>query len=136
MAIAKKHKRTLVYGDSTYYWWVKRDDDYDRPVLHIASEDKGLIVLYPTEQNGERRYLVSIGRVFKNRTTSGCWQRYRMTKLDAGREQDAGQHTAKADERVSEDFPVTPGFVASLLGWCLDEGDAESVTWNGRDIWL
>ena len=75
MAIAKKHKRTLVYGDSTYYWWVKRDDDYDRPVLHIASEDKGLIVLYPTEQHGERQYLVSIGRVFKNRTTSGCWQR-------------------------------------------------------------
>ena len=84
MAIAKKHKRTLIYGDSTYYWWVKRDDDYDRPVLHIASEDKGLIVLYPTEQHGERRYLVSIGRVFKNRTTSGCWQRYRIPELGAG----------------------------------------------------
>ena len=93
-------------------------------------------MLYPTEQNGERRYLVSIGRVFKNRTTSGCWQRYRIPKLDAGREPDAGQDTEKADEPVMEAFPVTPGFVASLLGWCLDEGDAESVTWNGRDIWL
>lgn len=129
MGIAKRHKRRLVFRDNSYYWWVKRDDDFAKPVLHIASEDKKLIVLYPPGQPEGQKYMVSIGREFKGRPMDGCWHRYRIP---------GGLWDGDKDDRKAavEDFPVTPGFVVRILEWCLDEGEAEAVMWDGRDFWL
>lgn len=121
MAVAKKHRRKIVCRDGVYYWWVREADTCSKMILSIVSDDKRLMILYPLGQPTESRYLVSVGRIFKGKATNGCWKRYRFWELEGiGPKQEA----------------VTPGMAARILEWCLSEGEADEVTWDGRDYWL
>lgn len=48
--ISEKGKRKLIYKDQLFYWFVKLDEDYDMPYLHIISEDKQLCLVYRVNQ--------------------------------------------------------------------------------------
>lgn len=115
MAVASKRRRKLMYLDQLYFWYVKGDYDFcDRPVLHIISSDKKLILAYPL--HAQTPYVVSKGMLFQKYPATGSWKRYLSP--------------------LKEVFPVTPKFVIDILSWAIAENDAMSVDWNRNDIWL
>lgn len=75
MAVASKRRRKLMYLDQLYFWYVKGDYDFcDRPVLHIISSDKKLILAYPL--HAQTPYVVSKGMLFQKYPATGSWKRY------------------------------------------------------------
>lgn len=88
MAVRSKSRRKLVCGGKKYVWYVLAGDrDYwtrvaeggsgwawETPFLHIISEDKALVLTIPL--NAPKAYVVSKGRVFQGKKTSGCWEKY------------------------------------------------------------
>ena len=110
MGISKKGKRTITYQDKEYVWWVKQEEEYcDETWLTVASADKGLMLFYRVGEGDF--FVVSKGRVFQGRETSGKWESYwypfgkRMPPM-----------------------VITPGFVQELLAWAVDGRDAEPVS--------
>ncbi len=125
MGIAKKHRRRLVCHDDIYYWWVNPREDPGFPVLHICSEDKKTVLRYPLEQPAGKWYILS-ERCGKNkREPDGRWHRYSVPDM-----------SERPGANLSGRASVTPGFVAELLGWFLEDEWAEEVAWDGQVYWL
>lgn len=50
MGISKKGKRTIIYQEKEYVWWVRQEVEYqDAPWLTVASSDKSLVLSYRVE---------------------------------------------------------------------------------------
>lgn len=112
MGISKKGKRTITYQDKKYVWWVREEEECcNETWLTVASEDKSLILSYRV---GECDFFViSKGRVFQGRETSGRWERYWYPFQDR-----------------TPPMVITPGFVRELLAWAVDGWGAERVLWK------
>lgn len=110
MAISKKQKRTILYHEKEYVWWVRENEkDCDAPWLTIASPDKSLILSYRVE--GGDFFVVSKGKVFQGRETSGKWEYYWYP---------FGKRTPP--------LVITPGFVRELIAWAVDGRGAELIS--------
>lgn len=96
MAVRKKGRRKIACGGRNYVWYV--DIDYDSPLylLHILSEDKKIILIYPIGGN----YIVSQGRIFQGVEYS-YWRRF-LLPFDSTE-------------------CITPGFVAKIIDWANSE---------------
>ncbi len=113
MSVRKQKRRKITCNDKEYIWYIKPDEDcFDKFVLHIISDDKRLIILYVINSD----YIVSIGREFQSRKSSGRWERYKLPF-----------------EKIQF---VTPKFVSQLIEWAENGKSADSVSWNGSNIWL
>ncbi len=119
MGVRRKSRRKLVCGGREYVWYVLTGDhdywqrvysnDWESAFLHIISADKSLVLTIPL--NAPRPYAVSKGRIFQGKPANGHWGRY---LLPFG--------IPKA---------VTPRFVADVVKWATDSGDAVSQDWGG-----
>ena len=106
MGVSKKGKRKLVHRNVEYYWYMKITDDwmyaYNKPQLHIVSEDKKLLISYQPKQQNENPFLLLKGENIPGVTEPlRSWRRVKVPEW-------------KDDE-------ITPGFVSALLDWCYDE---------------
>ncbi len=100
MAVRKKGRRKIVCGGENYVWYVSKDHDSPLILLHICSEDKRLVLVYPVSSN----YIVSTGRVFKGEE-SHFWRRFFLP--------------------VESTECITPGFVRKLIEWTKDGSPAK-----------
>lgn len=106
MGVSKKGKRKLVYHGKDYYWYMKLTDDWDyaynKPQLHIISDDKKLLISYQPSQRNDNPFLIVKGENIAGlNEPTGSWRRVKVPRW-------------KDDE-------ITPGFVSELLDWCFDE---------------
>ncbi|MCM1166451.1 MAG: hypothetical protein NC299_02570 [Lachnospiraceae bacterium] len=118
--VRAKGRRRLVVGGRRYVWYVLTGDrdywervasnDWNTPFLHIISEDKRLVLLIP--MNAPTPYVVSKGREFRGRPTSGCWERYLLP----------------FDIPVS----VTPRFVAEVIDWAVRGDEAIGTEYSAE----
>lgn len=100
MGISTKGRRTLVYEEKEYLWWVKKEpDDCDRLWLTAASLDKSLLLSYRIGEGDF--FVVSKGRIFQGVETSGNWEYYEYP-FNSG-----------------PPMVITPGFVRELLAWAV-----------------
>ncbi len=110
MAISKKGKRAILYREKEYLWWVREDEEcWDVPWLTVASPDKSLILSYRVE--GGDFFVVSQGRMFQGRKTSGKCEYYWYP---------FGKRTPP--------LVITPGFVRELVAWAVDGRGAELIS--------
>ena len=115
MAVRMKNRRKIIYNGELYVWYVSPDEDYmDRPVLHIISSDKKLILAY--DITGSIPYVISKGRVFQGKRSDGCWSRYMAPEL--------------------EKAAVTPAFVACLIEWAVNGHNAKQLVWDGNIFYI
>ena len=107
MSITAKGRRRIVVGDKTYIWYVALDDDSPYHILHVASEDKRLILACPLRTG--TAYVISKGRIFQTKA-SKCWNRYLLPF----------------------EIPeiITSKFVAQLIVWSTQNTDAVPVGSN------
>lgn len=100
MGVAKKGRRCMEYKGQRFVWWVGADEDScDEIWLNIISEDKGTVIAYRV---GEGDFcIISKGRTFQNKKTSGCWERYEYPMS-------------------SPPMVITPNFVHELIAWSVD----------------
>ena len=94
---------------AAYVWYIAPDQDFPLEVLHVAAEDKGLILACP--MGWTPAYVISKGQRFQGRKTNGCWNRYRLP--------------------CPLPRAVTPAFVAALVSWAERGTGAEKVLWDG-----
>lgn len=106
MSIRKKGRRQITVGGQVYIWYIAPDDDSPYQMLHIASADKYLILSCPL--GTATAYVISKGRIFRTQPTNGHWNRYLLPFA------------------IPES--ITPKFVASLITWASQSGDAEAYT--------
>ncbi len=120
MGVRRKSRRKIVCGGKEYVWYVltgdrdywEREDenDWETAFLHIISADKSLVLTIPL--NAPRPYAVSKGRIFQGKPASGHWGRYLLP--------------------FGIPRAVTPRFVANVIKWATDSGDAVSQDWGGE----
>lgn len=108
MGAAAKHRRKITVNGENYVWHISPDDDSPFYCLNIISEDKRLVLCCPLKTG--LAYVISKGRVFQGRQTSGCWERYLLP--------------------FCIPKPVTPKFVSELIRWAAEEGQAAGTVWN------
>ncbi|MBR3825373.1 MAG: hypothetical protein IKJ39_09260 [Lachnospiraceae bacterium] len=108
MAVCKKGRRKINVDNREYIWYVNLDDDSPYHMLHILSEDKALILACPIE--AEVAYVISKGKVFQNKRTTGIWNRYLLP--------------------FSVPEAIVPSFVAQVIVWATKETGAESIDIN------
>ena len=78
--------------------------------LNIVSEDKRIVLAYRVGEGDF--FVVSKGRVFQGKTTSGRWERYEYPMKEPP-------------------VAVTGKFVYGLIEWAVDGRDARPVTVHG-----
>jgi hypothetical protein len=105
MSVREKGRRKIIVGDKAYIWYVALDCDSTYNVLNIISEDKYLILSCPLQTEVE--YVISKGRMFQNRETDGCWNRYLLPF-----------HIPNA---------ISPKFVEQVIEWSTQHTDAVLV---------
>lgn len=104
MGISKKGRRSIVYKSQAFVWWVGKDEEScDEIWLNIVSDDKNIILSYRVGEGGF--YVISKGRIFQGKKTSGSWERY--------------SYPMKSPPLV-----ITPGFVKEMIAWAVDGSDA------------
>lgn len=114
MAVSQKHRRKLLHKGVFYLWYIKLDDDfYEQKILHILSEDKGLLVDCPLD--ALRPYIVSKGRIFQGKKTNGRYNRYFLP----------------FQILVS----ITPGFICRLISFAAEKGSAERAEFDENGFW-
>ncbi|MCA9776834.1 MAG: hypothetical protein KC800_08965 [Candidatus Eremiobacteraeota bacterium] len=116
MAVAKKHKRKLVFKDREFFWYV-RDEDDGGLALTVLSGDKRFAVQYALEQAAQTRHIVVMNEEFGvGHHRTGCYRRYLCPDWD-------------------RDGAVTPGVVRELIEWCQDPPtNLVEVDWLGRPV--
>ncbi len=107
MAVAKKNKRNIVVDGTTYAWFVRDDCEHSAVcaqfTLLIMSDNKEFFVHYPLHQQGERNFLVVLGKVFGgNGEFGGQWQRVACPEFETG-------------------AAVTPQVVRNIVVWALQD---------------
>lgn len=110
MSVLKKNRRTINVEDVQYVWYIGPDMDSPYDILHIFSEDKSIVLAVPL--GVEKHYIISKGRLFQKKKTSGTWERYLLP--------------AKMKNEI------TPAVVASIIRWSVDGNEAEAVNWDGK----
>ena len=106
MSIRTKGRRKILVGEQHYIWYVAPDEESPYDLLHIASEDKTLMLACPL--GTKTAYAISQGRIFQKEKTDGCWHRYLLPS----------------------EMPdaITPGFVRQVILWATEATGAESVS--------
>lgn len=110
MSVLKKNRRTINVEDVQYVWYICPDEDSPYNILHIFSEDKSIVLAVPL--GVENHYIISKGRIFQKKKTSGTWERYQLP--------------------MKMENVITPALVASIIRWSVDGNEAESVNWDGK----
>lgn len=125
MGVAKKGKRKLIYKDKVFFWWVGNDEDFEgKAMLHVVSEDKNIVLLYNIEDRTTP--VISQGRVFQGRKSSGRWERYFYPKPFVSEiiETPCIDQVSKTCRRYVDPkrpiISVTPRFVSELVAWAVD----------------
>lgn len=114
MGVLLKGRRKIIVNDRMFIWHISKDgDSFDKNVLHIVSEDKSIILDCPL--SAAKPYIVSKGKLFKGNKTGVCWRRYLLP--------------------FSHTDIITPKYVAELIAWSLDKGDATEIEYNGNSVW-
>ena len=112
MGVRTKGRRKIVVDGQEYVWYVAENYDGPGNVLHLASHDKKLAVMYPIYDEIKQQYIVILGERFAGAETGGTWKRFVCPEFD------------------SEGI-VTPKHVRELILWCMDpeeeRGRVESV---------
>ena len=107
MGVNRKGRRRIVYKNKPFVWWVgKNKEDEDKIWLNIVSEDKNIVLAYRVGEGDF--FVVSKGRCFQGKKTSGCWERY--------------WYPMKEPPMV-----VTPEFVCEMIAWAVDGKDAKKI---------
>ena len=112
MGIQKKSRRSINVDNNSYVWYVSPDADSPYDLLHIASEDKNVILSVPL--NVETDYVISKGRYFQGKKTSGRWERYLLP--------------------MTVDKEITPALVSAVIRWAVDGDGAVTVNWGGKGL--
>ena len=112
MSIQKKKRRSINVDNSHYVWYVSPDVDSPYNLLHIVSEDKSIVLSIPL--NVDKDYIISKGRMFQGKKTSGSWERYILP--------------------MTVDKEVTPALVSSVIRWAVNGDEAVAVNWDGKEI--
>lgn len=123
MGVSKKSRRKIICGGRKYVWYVLTDDrsywervslnDWNTAFLHIISEDKSIVLTIPL--GAPVPYVVSKGRIFRGKPTSGGWERYFLPF-----------------DHIPES--VTPRFVSEVIEWA-ENGESEDAIpqkWGGK----
>lgn len=113
MSVRKKGRRKIVCNNKNYVWYVEEAYEYSGYVLHIISDDKKIILAYPLDTIP---YVVSIGKVFQNYQSDGCWARYLVP--------------------IQQVSVITPKFVSELINWATEGENAIRIAYNAKDIWF
>lgn len=110
MAVRKKGRRKIICNGNNYVWYV--DLDYESPLylLHIVSEDKKMIIIYPVSGN----YIVSQGKIFQGNEYHG-WKRFFIPFESAE--------------------VITPEYVSKIIHWASDESNAVPVDDWGKIVY-
>ena len=109
MGISKKGKRTITCHQKQYVWWVKEDEeDFGTVWLNIVSSDKMLVLSYQVGE--EALFVVSKGRLFQGKETSGVWEYYYYPFQQA------------------PPSIITPRFVQELIFWAVDGQEARKIS--------
>ena len=74
MGVSKKGRRKITVDGQDYVWYAAPDDDSPFVMLNVISEDKSVILACPLGTG--KSYVISKGRSFRGKQTSGCWERY------------------------------------------------------------
>ena len=101
MGVRTKGRRKIVVDGEDYVWYVAENDDGPGVVLHVASQDKKLAVMYPLYDEIGQQYIVILGERFTGAETGGPWKRFVCPQFES-------------------DGVVTPKHVRDLILWCLD----------------
>ena len=117
MSISTKNRRKLIFGEREFVWYVKEDSDSADMVLHVASQDKKLIVLYHLRQPSDTRFLTILGEEFSGLPDAGgVWIRVLCPEFETN-------------------SIVTPKNIRDLIEWCLSEkSELVRVDWLGRPL--
>jgi hypothetical protein len=117
MSISAKGRRPIQVDGIAYVWWVAPDDDMLAMTLSVVSDDKHFLVKYALEQSDLHRFVVVLGREFRDvADCGGRWRRFRCPRFGAS-------------------DMVTPGDVAALVRWCKSGGDVPvEVDWRGINV--
>jgi hypothetical protein len=116
MSISAKGRRPIQVDGIAYLWWVAEDDEC-ATTLSVVSDDRHFLVKYALAQSSSSRFVIVLGREFRNvPDCGGCWRRFRCPRFG----------TAVA---------VTPGDVAAFIRWCRTGDDVPvEVDWRGITI--
>lgn len=112
MSTQKKNRRLINVDNIQYVWYVSQDADSPYNLLHIVSEDKSVVLCVPLSV--DKDYIISKGRLFQGKKTSGSWERYLLP--------------------MNVDKEITPALVSSVIRWAVDGDEAVAVNWDGKDF--
>ena len=110
MSVLKKRRRTITVENVQYVWYVGQDDDSAYSLLHIISEDKSIVLAVPLRTGKD--YIISKGRLFQKKKTSGTWERYLLPM------------------KIEDE--ITPACVSSIIRWAVNGNDAVAINWDGK----
>ncbi|WP_295126047.1 hypothetical protein [Ruminococcus sp.] len=88
-----------------YVWYISPDDDSPYNILNVISDDKSVILACPLGTG--KSYVISKGRCFGGKQTSGCWERYLLP--------------------FEVPDVITPKFAEQLILFALSDTSAEAV---------
>lgn len=108
MGVNPKHRRKITVDGQKYLWYIAPDGDGPFDCLNIFSEDKRLVLCCPLKTTPT--YLISKGRAFQGKQTSGCWERYLLP--------------------FCVPQAVTPKFISELILWAVQGKKAVSAVWD------
>ena len=74
------------------------------------SEDKSIVLALPL--GTEKDYIISKGRLFQKKKTSGTWERY-LLPIEMGNE-------------------ITPAVISSIISWAENGSGAIAINWDGK----
>ncbi len=124
LSVAKRRKTAIKVGDETFYWQVQphRPGDHEAGLL-VVSNDKRLHFWYPMGRGEHHSFvsrLTSSGYNIPVPTTP-------ITLEDETRVERTSAFAPMGMRRCWElglisAFEVTPGFVRSVIEWCLETG--------------
>ena len=102
MAVKKRGRREIIVNDETYIWHVALNRDGPGKVLHVANQDKTLVVMHALEKINEEdsAYVVVVcAEGFEGAEKQGFWQRFVSPEFHNG-------------------LAVMPSHVRNLILWC------------------
>lgn len=117
MGVATKGRRKIDVNGRRFVWYVCEDEDSADLVLHVASQDKRLLVRYHLGQPEGGRVVLVVGPEFGGvPDAGGCHRRFLCPQWE-------------------DDGRVTPAAVRRLVLWCQSDGeDRVERDWMGRLI--